>query len=274
MTPPTPEEPTRATDFVAHELPSAAAQPAGSAAPPTAGPAGAQAASQSARPAPRPSANQVADYLRANRDFFNDFPEILEEMTLPHDSGSAVSLVERQVAVLRDRNVDMRGHLGTLLANARLNDRLFQRTRELILDALDADLLVDLIGVIRRHLLEEFAVDQVAIILFVPPPDEPAGAGLRFDTEAIAQTAVGNLMRNNQTVLGVLRASEIQYLFPESETPPRSAAVVPMSHERLLGVLAIGSADPGRFTSDMGTLFIRHVGEVLSRLIARSVRAV
>ena len=227
-----------------------------------------------ASPSASPSAHQIAEYLRLHPDFFRDFPAILEEMTLPHDSGSAVSLVERQLAVLRDRNVDMRDRLGTLLANARLNDRLFQRTRELILDALDAEGLVELIGVVRRHLLEEFSVDQVTIILFVPPPAEPPSDGMRFDAEQTAQLAIGNLMRNNQTVLGVLRGSETQYLFPDCETPPRSAAVVPMSHDGLLGVLAIGSADPRRFTSDMGTLFIRHVGEVLSRLIARSVRAV
>lgn len=267
MTSPSTEDPPRATPLAAapapEERPPAAAAPA-------------QEAAAVSASAPGPTAAQVADYLRAHRDFFNQFPEILEDMTLLHDSGSAVSLVERQVAVLRDRNVDMRGHLGTLLANARLNDRLFQRTRELILDALDADGLIDLASVVRRHLLEEFSVDQVTIILFVAPPLATALDGLRFDTEQIAQAAIGNLMRNNQTVLGVLRSGEIQYLFPDSATAPRSAAVVPLSHEGShegpLGVLAIGSADPDRFTSDMGTLFARHVGEVLSRLIARDVR--
>ena len=58
---------------------------------------------------------QVAEYLSANPDFFSDRDSLLALMTLPHQQGGAVSLVERQVSVLRDRNRSTKNHLDDLL---------------------------------------------------------------------------------------------------------------------------------------------------------------
>ncbi len=47
---------------------------------------------------------QVSDYLRAHPDFLVQHPELLETLELNHTSGSAVSLIERQVEILRGRS--------------------------------------------------------------------------------------------------------------------------------------------------------------------------
>ena len=62
----------------------------------------------------------------------------------PHARGSSISLVERQLAVLRERSLDMHQRLGRLVDVARDNDRLFELTRQLTLDLLDADSLATL----------------------------------------------------------------------------------------------------------------------------------
>ena len=64
----------------------------------------------------------VAEYLSANPDFFSDRDSLLALMTLPHQQGGAVSLVERQVSVLRDRNRSTKNHLDDLLNAARRNN--------------------------------------------------------------------------------------------------------------------------------------------------------
>lgn len=227
--------------------------------------------SESLRDAAPLTADQVADFLRANPDFFERHPNVLEELNLPHAKGGAVSLVERQVSVLRDRNIDMRARLSTLVKNARVNDGLFEHTRALILDALDASNLAQLLTVVRKHLLEQFALESMSLTLFLTAtPDAAAVPDVRFDGIDHANETIGNLLRNQQTVLGMLRPAETAYLFPQREPAPASAAVVPLVHDgKLYGVLAIGSADPQRFTGEMGTLFVRHVGEVLARLISR-----
>ena len=226
---------------------------------------------ETTRPASELSADAVADYLRAHPDFFERHPAVLEGLSLPHGSGSAVSLVERQVSILRDRNIDMRARLGTLVTNARVNDGLFEHTRALILDALDAHTLAALLKVIRSHLLEQFELESMSLVLFIPADAQAAEvADIRFDALEAAQAAIGNLLRNQQTVLGMLRPTETAYLFPSRTPAPASAAVAPLVHNaKLYGVLAIGSADSQRFTGDMGTLFVRHVAEVLARLLSR-----
>lgn len=226
---------------------------------------------ETTRPASELSADAVADYLRAHPDFFERHPAVLEALSLPHGSGSAVSLVERQVSILRDRNIDMRARLGTLVTNARVNDGLFEHTRALILDALDAHTLAALLKVIRSHLLEQFELESMSLVLFIPADAQATEvADIRFDALEAAQAAIANLLRNQQTVLGMLRPTETAYLFPSRTPAPASAAVAPLVHNaKLYGVLAIGSADPQRFTGDMGTLFVRHVAEVLARLLSR-----
>ncbi len=89
--------------------------------------------------APLPDAEAVAAYLRAHPEFFVDHDELLAELRLPHQPGAAVSLVERQVKLLRERNIEMRHRLSQLMDVARDNDRLFDKTRRLVLDLLDAD---------------------------------------------------------------------------------------------------------------------------------------
>ena len=88
--------------------------------------------------------DQVAAFLRDNPDFFLDHQELLAELSLPHQSGEAVSLLERQVSVLRERTYHANAKLGNLLENASKNDELFELTRSLVLTLLRADSIAQL----------------------------------------------------------------------------------------------------------------------------------
>ena len=65
-------------------------------------------------------------------------PIFSNRLVLPHNSGNAVSLVERQVGVLRDRNKEMRARLDNMLQTAHDNDLLFEKTKRLVLNLLEA----------------------------------------------------------------------------------------------------------------------------------------
>src|SRR5690606_7331696 len=92
---------------------------------------------------------QVADYLRHHPEFFVDHQELLGDLFLPHESGPAVSLVERQVSILRERNIDMRNRLSKLLDNARENDKLFDKTKRLVLSLLEGQDLGDIVDALH-----------------------------------------------------------------------------------------------------------------------------
>ncbi len=213
---------------------------------------------------------QVLAHLRANPDFLVRHPSILEALHLDHESGEAVSLMERQIAVLRGRNIDMRAQFDELVRNARSNDALFTRTRALILTALEATTLAELTSAIRRALTEQLSIDSVTIILLDPDGEAATAGAHRCDDEASAQAAIGSILNAQQAVCGVLREGEAKYLFQEEAALPASAAVVPLAHNgRVIGVLGLGSRDPQRFVSGMGTMFLGYLADVLARLIDR-----
>ena len=64
------------------------------------------------------------DYLEANLDFFERHSELLSSLRLPHISGDAVSLVERQISILRQKDRKMEYRLEELIEVARINDAL------------------------------------------------------------------------------------------------------------------------------------------------------
>lgn len=94
------------------------------------------------------TAEQVVSYLENNPDFFIEQDDLLAQLRIPHMRGSSISLVERQVAVLRERNLEMRNRLTQLMDVARDNDRLFDKTRRLILEMLDAQTLDELVSAV------------------------------------------------------------------------------------------------------------------------------
>jgi hypothetical protein len=214
---------------------------------------------------PKPlDSETVAAYLRLHPEFFIDHDELIPELRIPHQRGDTVSLVERQVKLLRERNVEMRHRLAQLMDVARDNDRLFDKTRRLVLDLLDAGSLEEVVSCVEDSLRREFQVPFVSLILFCDV-SLPVG---RSVSSAEAHQAIGGLLSGGKTVCGVLREHELNFLFgSEAAAQVGSAAVVSLSHQGLHGVLAIGSADPQHYKSSLGTLFLGYIAEVLARVL-------
>ncbi|MDE3739246.1 MULTISPECIES: DUF484 family protein [Pseudomonas] len=208
----------------------------------------------------------VAAYLRLHPEFFVQHEELIPEMRIPHQPGDAVSLVERQVKLLRERNIEMRHRLAQLMDVARENDRLFDKTRRLVLDLLDASSLEEVVGAVEDSLRHEFQVPFVSLILF-SESTLPVG---RSVTVAEAHQSIGGLLAGGKTICGVLRGHELEFLFgAEERDQVGSAAVVSLTYQGLHGVLAIGSPDPQHYKSSLGTLFLGYIAEVLARVLPR-----
>ena len=107
----------------------------------------------------------VRDFLQDNPTFLDKNPDILESLILPHNAGNAVSLVERQVGVMRDRNKEMRNRLDNMLETAHDNDLLFEKTKRLVLDLLEVKNLPALVETVYDSLGRDFAIDFYSLIL-------------------------------------------------------------------------------------------------------------
>ena len=208
----------------------------------------------------------VVRYLRANPTFFAEHDELLGELHIPHQRGDSVSLVERQLKLLRDRNIEMRHRLSQLMDVARDNDRLFDKTRRLILDLLDASSLEEVVMAVEDSLRQEFKVSFVSLILF----GENATPVGRWVNSAEAHQAIGGLLGSGKTVSGNLRDHELDFLFgADQRKEVGSSAVATLDYQGLHGVLAIGSHDPQHYKSSVGTLFLSYIAEVLGRVVPR-----
>ena len=210
--------------------------------------------------------DMVRDYLIEHSDFLQRNPEMLDHLHISHASGSAISLVEKQVGVLRERNVEMRRRLNSLTGNARDNDKLYEQTRTLVLSLLEAQSIADLSRIYNDSMKREFKVEHSSMILF--GEDTNADRNCRLETLESAKIHIGALIRGRKAVCGALRKEELSYLFPQSGEIG-SAALMPMFKDRELGVIAVGSSDAGRYSSTMGTVFLSHIADVIIRMLPR-----
>lgn len=216
-------------------------------------------------------ADAVAEYLKRNPTFFTQRDDLVAELEIAHPAGGAVSLLERQVSILRDRNMEMRHRLTGLLDNARDNDKLFDQTKRLVLRLLEASTLDQIVETFNQGLRQDFGVEFAALIPFGAPSGH-RNARCRIVTAGDARAHIEALLSNNRAVCGVLRPEEVRFLFPEQHARVGSAAVVPLNGSFPLGVLAIASPDAGYFRSSMGTLFLGYIAEVLERLLPRHLK--
>ncbi|WP_166262279.1 DUF484 family protein [Marinobacter salicampi] len=211
---------------------------------------------------------QVADYLRANPDFFVDQDELLRSLTLPHDSGRAISLVERQVHLYREQRDTLRHELVELVSIARHNDGLFQKSKRLLMQVIEAGSLNEMAAAVDDSIRGDFGLDAASVILFTdrPLPASPEGA-LHVVSPAEARQRLGSLLEGERAVCGQFRESERRFLFPDRDEPVASVALVPLRHNELIGVFAVGSNEPGYFDQSMGALFLTYISDTLSRLL-------
>ncbi|GAA0697841.1 DUF484 family protein [Marinobacterium maritimum] len=215
---------------------------------------------------PAVTADLVADYLAEHPDFFSQYTHLLEKLYVPHQRGTAVSLVERQTSLLRERNQQLHGHLSELIDAARYNDVQFEKTKRMVLALLEAWTLDDVAVAIEESLCRDFYGDETVLLLF----SERSLESNSVRTLARAEDSlVQPLIETNLPSCGQLSEAMNRFLFQERSVKVQSAAVVPLVKGDTLGLLAIGSHDPNYFQSSQGTLFLSYVGEVLSRVICR-----
>jgi uncharacterized protein len=222
--------------------------------------------------APRPdlSERDVVAYLRATPDFLLRYPDLLETLELQHSSGSAVSLIERQVEILRGRSQRLEDRLSNLLENARDNERRATSVHRLARSLIRAPTLASAILGLQTSMREDFGIDEVFVGIVGPLLKHTNIDGLvRLDPDGAIVRSFDNFFRTKLIECGPLAEAQARLLFPKATDLPLSAAVVPLEKEKNLGMLVLGSRDDKRFQPRQGRLFL----EMTAELVSAAVRA-
>lgn len=216
------------------------------------------------------TAEQVATYLREHPEFFVDRDSLLAEITLPHESGKAISLLERQVKILRERTIESRHTLNTLLENAKYNDQLFNVTRALVIALLMEDEVAQIASATEANLCTQPGIDACSVILFQSDHLKNVQHARQESAEFLQQN-FPTLLRDRRTQCRAIDKETAAFLFPHRAGTIRSAALCPIGRERMLGVLAIGNKAQEYFNPELDTMFLDFIGEVLESVIAKRI---
>ncbi|MCU7907070.1 MAG: DUF484 family protein [Candidatus Thiodiazotropha sp. (ex Epidulcina cf. delphinae)] len=207
--------------------------------------------------------DQLASYLSEHPDFFSRHPDLLGRIEIPHESGAAVSLIERQVETLRNQFRASQKHLSELLEVARNNELLQERMHRLTLELIDAATFEEVLNALEDELHDDFKADAVELRLFSSShlddhPDEAlSGQIATFE----------QFFNRNQPICGKLDPHQLDYIFGAEGDRITSTALIPLKSDGVLGLLAIGSCDPKRFAHHQGTDFLTRLGEIISRTL-------
>jgi len=223
---------------------------------------------QTAVPAQADQETQVIKYLKQHPEFFKQHLGLLHHLHIPHQVNGAVSLVERQASLMRQRNGELQNQLHDLLEAARHNDLQFEKTKRLVLSLVEAHSQDEVVMALDEGLCQDFHGDLTRLILFRDQQGVNQG-NLKILPLAEAESCVADLIESDWAICGSLTEPQRQFLFDDRAELVQSAAVIPLIKGHTQGLLAIGSFEANYFHSSMGTLFLNYVGEVLSRVLYR-----
>jgi uncharacterized protein YigA (DUF484 family) len=219
------------------------------------------------------SEQAVHDFLAAHPDFFERHSTLLSSLNLPHASGGAVSLVERQVSVLRQKELKLKRQLKELIEVARENDVLAAKIHELTLQLMAADDLGKTIAAVEEALRSGFKADQAVLVLFGEEDafdDIKAGRFFRvIDRNDEALKPFSTFLGGTSARCGRIRDSQRSFLFHQDADEIGSAALVPLGRGPELGFLAVGSKDSDRFHPGMSIDFLTRLGDLVAGSLKR-----
>jgi uncharacterized protein YigA (DUF484 family) len=217
---------------------------------------------------------RIERYLSLNPDFFERHQPLLARMRLPHmRTGSTVSLVERQVEVLREQKNDADRRLAEFIAVARSNDTLAERIHRFTRRLLRAPTALTALASLEASLREDFDAFHSVLVLTAPMASlataelEPFLRKLPADDANIRSFEA--LLATGKPRCGQVRDTQRDFLFGPESASIGSVALVPLGENGTVGLLALGSAERERFHPGMSTEFLKRMGELITDALSR-----
>ncbi len=208
----------------------------------------------------------VAAYLQRNPEFFERHTALLARLRLPHShGGSTISLVERQIEVLREKQAGLESKLAELVRVARANDAIAERLHRFTRRLLRGVPRAEAVAHIEAGLREDFDAFNAALVLVGMPPDPSLPAFVRtVNADDPQLKSFESLFQSGKPRCGQARDSQREFLFGPEGLEMGSLALVPLGDRGAVGLLALGSADRDRFHPGMSTEFLGRLADLIT----------
>lgn len=209
----------------------------------------------------------VSDYLRANPEFFTKQTSLLATLKVPHPVGQAVSLIEYQVKILRERNQKLTDKLKEMISSARTNEKLHDRIILLSCALIRGGSLDELLRSVEQCLVKDFKVDQVAFRLFEARTQKlPRLASLVHRSDS-ALAPFESFLKVSRPFAGQLKPTQLEFLFASGAHQIQSSALIPLGRKAEFGFLALGSRDRRRFNPGKDSAFLNQISQLISHAL-------
>lgn len=207
----------------------------------------------------------VLNYLKENPNFFVKHPEILEILEIEHASGEATSLIEKQVEIIKKKNLDVTNKLSEFLENAEHNQNLFIKIQNLVLQMISETSLNSLATAVEVFFHEELKT-EICKVYFFTPENSYGLDSEKIITPEIATSIFSDLFKENDIALGGV-TNDVSGMVFGAKANIKEAAIGKLKSSKIAGTLALGSSELGKFPKDSETLFLEFVISVFSNQI-------
>jgi uncharacterized protein YigA (DUF484 family) len=210
-------------------------------------------------------ANAVAEFLKQNPGFFEQYADLLSEIFVPHPHGGrAIPIAERQIVTLREKNTQLETKLQELIQYGTENDAIGEKLHRSTLALFAAQDLETTLGVLYHSLQDDFRVPQVALRLWGRVPEQSYMQELAATSQELREYAA----TLGAPYCGTQAPFESRDWFDATATL-KSFAFLPLRTHHTFGLLGLGSETPGRFYAGMGTVYLTRLAELASVATAR-----
>lgn len=210
-------------------------------------------------------AEEVVRYLQDNPGFFEDHAEALAQIYIPHPHGGrAIPIAERQILTLREKSRMLEGKLAELIQFGEENDAIGEKMHRLCVALLSVRDLQALLQALYFHLREDYAVPHAALRIW-----DRSGEGIEF--APVSEDVRRYAMNMEHPFCGPDANPEVLTWFGDTAVQLRSIACMALRDGggACFGMLALSSEDAMRFYPEMGTLYLKRLGELLSAALQR-----
>ena len=222
-------------------------------------------------PAADAEEESVARYLQQNPEFFERHQALLARLRLPHSrGGSTISLVERQIEVMRERHAALEAKLSELVRVARDNDAIAERFHRFARRLLRTPSREAALEEIEASLHDDFDAFHSVLLLIGSTSQESTQ---RFPRSIAPDDpnlkSFESLFASAKPRCGQVRDSQRDFLFGTDANDIGSVALVPLGEKGSMGLLALGSTARDRFHPGMSTEFLGRMADLIADAVAR-----
>jgi uncharacterized protein len=211
---------------------------------------------------------EVAGWLKEHPEFFEQYADLLSEIHIPHPHGGrAIPISERQTLALREKNKQLEGKLREVIQFGEENDAISEKVHRISTALLAASDMRGVLNTVYMNLREDFEVPHVVLRAWRASrhADLPEFAAVSAATSEFA----GSLAHPHCSAHA---AVDTAALFGEAGTHLRSFSYMPLRDTETFGLLALASEDAQRFYPEMGTLYLKRLGELVGAAVARHIQ--